>query len=126
MDRTFAEEMYKTHILDLYKNPHNYGTLDQATHEHTNHNPVCGDEITLQLIIKENHIHTVKFSGNGCAIHMASASLLTDYIKGKHIEDVLRISSRDVLEMLKIPISPGRLKCALLAWESIQNAVKKC
>lgn len=126
MDRTFAEEMYKEHVLDLYKNPHNFGKLEDASHTHTDHNPVCGDEITMQLIIKDNIVHKVKFSGKGCAIHMAAASLLTDRIKGKSVEEVKQISSKEMIELLKIPISPGRLKCALLSWESLQGVVKKC
>lgn len=126
MDRSMAEEMYKEHILDLYKNPHNIGSIEHPTHTHTAHNPVCGDEITVQLIIKEDRVHDVKFSGKGCAIHMAAASLMTDAIKLKSVEEVKQMNSSDMLELLQIPISPGRLKCALLSWEAVQESVKKC
>ncbi|MFT4303697.1 MAG: Fe-S cluster assembly sulfur transfer protein SufU [Candidatus Woesearchaeota archaeon] len=124
MDRSFAEEMYKEHILDLYKHPHNFGVIDNPTHKHVGHNPLCGDEITMQLIIKNEVVEDVKFNGKGCAIHMAAASLLTDEIKGKKVEEVKKMSSQDMLNMLMIPISPGRLKCALLSYESLQNSFK--
>ena len=125
MDRTLAEEMYKEHVLDLYQNPHNYHELENATHTHFDVNESCGDEITIELIIENNVVKDAAFKGKGCAIHMASASLITDAIKDKTIEDIEKITPEDMLDLLKIPISPGRLKCALLALESIKNAVRK-
>lgn len=124
MDGVLAREMYKEHILDLYKYPHNFGKLEGASHSYRSYNPLCGDDITLQLIITKGKVEGVKFLGRGCAISMASASLLTDEIKGKTIEDVQSVTQEDILEMLEIPIGPVRLKCALLCWEALQEAVK--
>jgi len=124
MDEALAREMYKEHILDLYKHPHNFGKLEDSTNQHRSHNPLCGDDITIQLAVKEGKVEDVKFLGRGCAISMASASLLTDEVKGKSVEEVKAITKEEILEMLEIPIGPVRLKCALLCWEALQEAVK--
>ena len=125
MDDVLAREMYKEHILDLYKYPHNFGKLEEASHSHRSYNPLCGDDITIQLVITEGKVEQVKFLGRGCAISMASASLLTDEIKGKTVEEVQSLTQEDILEMLQIPIGPVRMKCALLCWEALQEAVVK-
>ncbi len=117
-------EIYKEHILDLYKNPHNKGNLKNATHENFRTNPTCGDEVKIQLIIKKNTIKEVKFSGEGCAISQASASILTDKIKEMNLSDAKNLSKSDILEMLKIPISPGRLNCVLLPLDTFKGALK--
>lgn len=124
MDRLLAEEMYKTHILDLYKSPRNKGIIEHPTHTHTAHNPVCGDTITIYLVVKEGIVYAVKFNGNGCAIHTAAASLLTDAIKGKSVDEIKSMTAKDMLDLLKIPISPGRVKCALLSWEAVQKSIR--
>ena len=120
----FAREMYKEHILEHYKHPHNFGELKGATHAHHEHNPLCGDDITVYTIIKNGKIAEVKFTGHGCAISMASASLVTDKIKGMSAEKAGKLKKEDVLGMLAIPISPVRLKCALLPLEVAQKAVQ--
>ena len=117
--------MYTEIILDLYKNPRNKGTLDSATHTFHKNNPLCGDELTLQLQVdSEGKIVDVTHSGHGCAISQASASLFTDYIKGKTMEDLKKIKTEDVIQLLEIPISPGREKCALLVFEALKGAVE--
>jgi len=117
-------DMYTENILDLYKNPHNKGNLENPTNESSNINPLCGDEITIQLNIEDNKIQGVKYHGQGCAISQASASLVTDKIKNMTIEDVKTLNKDDILEMLHIPISPGRLKCALLSLDTVKGALK--
>ena len=119
MDR----EMYQEHILDAYKHPSNFGKLEGRTNEHKSYNPLCGDDITIQLIIKDGKIEDVKFEGKGCAISMASASFLTDAIKGKSVKEVKAMKKEDILEMLQIPIGPVRLKCALLPLEAVHEAI---
>ncbi len=119
-----SQEIYKEHILDLYKNPHNKGKLNNPTHEFSKNNPLCGDEIKVQLIIKNNKIIDVKFSGQGCAISQASASLLTDKIKNSSINQIKKFSKKDILNLLKIPISYTRIKCALLPLDAIKGALK--
>jgi nitrogen fixation protein NifU and related proteins len=118
-----AREMYKEHILDLYKHPLNFGHLEYATHKERKHNPLCGDDITIELMIKDDKVEDVKFSGKGCAISMASASLLTDAIKGKTVSEVKEFTSEELIELLEIPIGPVRVKCALLSLEVAHKAI---
>ena len=119
-----SQEMYREHILDLYKNPHNFGEIKNCTHSHKEFNPFCGDEITIYLILKDNKIEDVKFKAGGCAISIASASLLTDKIKGMKLNEIENIKSNNVIEMLNIPISPVRMKCALLPMDALNGAIK--
>ena len=121
----FAREMYREHILEHYKHPHNFGELKGATHACHEYNPLCGDDITVYAIIKDGTVAEVKFKGHGCAISMASASLVTDKIKGMSVEKAGRLAKEDALEMLAIPISQVRLKCALLPLEAIQKALNR-
>ena len=116
--------IYKEHILDLYKNPNNKGNLENPTHEFSKNNPLCGDEIKIQIIIKKNKISEIKFGGYGCVISQVSASLLTDKIKNLSINKIKKISEEDVLKMLHIPISLTRLKCALLPLNAIKGALE--
>jgi len=116
--------MYQENILDHYKNPRNFGTIKNASVHHHEKNPLCGDELNLFLVIDKNKkIADVKFSGHGCAISQASASMLTEKMKGKSIEDVNKLTKEDILEMLGIPLSPVRLKCALLSLDTFKNGV---
>ena len=117
-------DIYTENIIDLYKNPRNKGTIENPTHEFFNTNPLCGDEITLQLQIEDNKISDVKFDGVGCSISQASASMLTDKIKNLSIEEVKNLNKDDILEMLHIPISPARLKCALLSLDTLRGALE--
>ena len=116
--------MYREHILELYKSPSNFGILENVTNEATEHNSICGDEITVQLIIKNNKISDIKFYGSGCVISLVSSSLLTNKIKGMKIKDVMKLEKKDILELLKIPIISSRIKCALLPLEATKKALK--
>lgn len=118
-------EIYKEQILDLFRNPLNKGVLENFTHEATRRNPVCGDEIKIQLRVEDNIIEDVKFLGNGCAISQASTSLITEKIKGMNVEETLKLNKEDIFELLGIPISYMRLNCAILPLEVIQEALRK-
>jgi nitrogen fixation NifU-like protein len=109
------EQFYREYILDHYKNPRNYGRLETPTLSHEEDNPLCGDVIGIDLKVNGGLIEDVRFHGRGCAISQASASLLTERIKGKSLEDARKISKEDVFEDLGIAISPARIKCALLS-----------
>jgi nitrogen fixation NifU-like protein len=110
------ETMYREQIIDLYDNPLNFGSLDPADFEYEEDNPLCGDVIKIYVRVdEENRISDVRWSGEGCAISQASASLLTEDIKGKTLDEVKAYSKEDVLEMLGIQLSMTRVKCALLA-----------
>ncbi len=118
------DDLYRDYILEHYRRPHNFGVLDHPTASHEGANPLCGDRLTLQVRVHDGKIDGVGFTGRGCAISQASASLLTDEVKGKTIDDAAKMGSSDVLELLGIEISPARLKCALLSLETLQLALE--
>ena len=116
--------MYQENILDHYKSPRNFGTISNASVHHQEYNPLCGDELDMYLIIDENKkIVDIKINPHGCAISVASASMLSEDIKGKNIEEVKAMTKEKILEMLGIPISPVRLKCALLSLDTFKNSI---
>jgi nitrogen fixation NifU-like protein len=102
-------------ILDHYENPRNRGTLDHPDISHEEDNPVCGDHIRIDIKVDDGIVSDIRFSGKGCSISQATASMLTEEVKGKSLEAVKRIDKDAVLEMLGIPIGPVRMKCALLS-----------
>lgn len=110
------DDFYRENILDHYRQPRNTGTLDKATHSHEENNPLCGDVIRMDLHVNEDDvIEDVAFSGKGCAISQASASMLTEMIKGKTLTEAKQVGKDDILEALGIDIGPVRMKCALLS-----------
>jgi nitrogen fixation NifU-like protein len=117
------DDLYRDYILEHYRRPHNFGVIDAPTASHEGANPLCGDRITMQLAIADGTVERVGFTGRGCAISQASASLLTDEIKGKPLTDVQKLSTDDVLDLLGIEISPARLKCATLSLDTLQHAL---
>jgi nitrogen fixation NifU-like protein len=117
------DDLYRDYILEHYRHPHNFGVLEAPTASYEGANPLCGDRITMMLGIRDGKVAEVGFTGRGCAISQASASLLTDEIKGKPVADVARMTSRDVLDLLGIDISPARLKCALLSLDTLEHAI---
>jgi nitrogen fixation NifU-like protein len=108
------DQFYREYILDHYKNPRNYGRLEHADITHEEDNPLCGDVVGMDFRIKDGMIDDIKFHGRGCAISQASASLLTERIKGLSLDDAKKVNKEDVLGELGIDISPARIKCALL------------
>ena len=119
------DDLYRDEILEHYRNPHNFGILESPTTAKEGANPLCGDRITLMLGINdEGTVEEVAFTGRGCAISQASASMLTDEIKGKPLSEIAQLGKDDVLENLGIEISPARMKCAMLSLETLREAVK--
>jgi len=119
------DDLYRDEILEHYRNPHNFGILEQPTTAKEGANPLCGDRITLMLgITDEGRIEEVAFTGRGCAISQASASMLTDEIKGKSLDEIAHMGSKDVLDNLGIEISPARMKCAMLSLETLREATQ--
>jgi nitrogen fixation protein NifU and related proteins len=116
------DDMYRDYILDHYKNPRNQGELEGATNTYSDSNPLCGDELSMALRIEDDRVADVRFSGKGCAISQASASILTEEIKGKTLDEIKAIDRDHVLENLGIPISPARIKCALLGLKTLKGA----
>ena len=115
--------MYRQQILDHYKNPRNYGELEDATFEHVGENPMCGD--TLKLFVKladdDETIDHVSFIGDGCAISQASASLLSQELQGMTLEAVRDMDREDIMDLLGVEVSPMRVKCAVLAEKVAQD-----
>jgi nitrogen fixation protein NifU and related proteins len=110
-----VEDLYRDNIIDHYQNPRNYGTLEHPDVSYEDSNPVCGDELRIDLQVKDNTVVDARFSGHGCSISQASASMLTEEIIGKSLEDVKQIDKQYLLDLLGIPLGPVRLKCALLS-----------
>ena len=109
------DQFYREYILDHYKNPRNYGRLDNPDIAHEEDNPLCGDVVGMDFRVQEGVIEDIRFHGRGCAISQASASLLTERLKGMALDDAKKIDKNDVLGELGIQISPARIKCALLS-----------
>lgn len=115
--------LYQDLILDHYRNPRNQGVLKVPTHLATANNPTCGDRLEMQLSVKNGIISDVKFSGSGCAISQASASLLSEFVKGKTIAEASELGTDGLLGLLGVTLSPNRLKCALLSLETFSKAL---
>jgi nitrogen fixation NifU-like protein len=105
---------YREYILDHYRNPRNYGKLEQPDVHAEDSNPLCGDQLALDLLIEGDHVTAVRFQGRGCAISQASASMLSEMIEGKTTQEVIRLGKDEILDALGIAISPARTKCAFL------------
>ena len=117
------DDFYRDYILDHYRSPRNYGHLDQPTVTAEDNNPLCGDVIRMEFAVDDGgNVSDVRFSGKGCAISQASASMLTDELKGMKLEDVAKLSKEIVLENVGIGISPTRMKCAMLGLRVAKSA----
>lgn len=116
------DDLYRDYILDHYKNPRNFGELPDATNRYSDNNPLCGDELTIALKIVDGRVVDVKFTGKGCAISQASASMLTEQVMGKTLDEVKAIDREAILENLGITISPARIKCAMLSLKTLKGS----
>jgi nitrogen fixation NifU-like protein len=110
-----AMDYYREYILDHYRNPRNYGQLENPDVHSEDSNPLCGDQLAMDLIVEGDRVKEVRFHGRGCAISQASASMLSEMIAGQSVEEVIKLGKEDVLDSLGIPISPARSKCAFLS-----------
>jgi nitrogen fixation NifU-like protein len=116
------DDFYRDFILDHYRNPRNFGHLEEPTASAEDLNPLCGDQIRVELDVRDGVVNDVKFSGQGCAISQASTSMLTETVKGMKLEDVARLTKEAVLENVGIGISPTRMKCATLGLRVLKSA----
>lgn len=117
-------EMYQEAILDHYRNPRNVGELQDPDYHATGENPLCGDQLALFIKLDDDQkVKDVRFQGKGCAISQASASMLTVNVKGKSLKELEAYDKDTILKMLGIPISPVRLKCAVLPLEVLKMAL---
>ena len=118
-----GSDMYRQQILDHYKNPRNKGDMPDPDFSHTGENPSCGDTITVNVTLEDDGetIEYVTFTGDGCAISQASASMLSERLQGTTLSELEAMGTDDITEMLGVDISPMRIKCAVLARQVAQD-----
>lgn len=136
------DQLYRQVILDHSSHPHHYGTLEQATDQTELNNPTCGDVIQLQLILEEDRINDIRFSGSGCAISTASASMMTEAVIGRTTQEALALVDQfsllvqgkedvkiealgDAAILSGVSKFPARIRCATLAWKGLEKALIK-
>ncbi|QSG15920.1 Fe-S cluster assembly sulfur transfer protein SufU [Halapricum desulfuricans] len=121
-----GSDMYRQQILDHYKNPRNYGEIEDATFTHVGENQSCGDTIKMDVVLDDDEetIEAVAFRGDGCAISQASASMLSERLPGTSIEELREMDRDDIIDMLGVEISPMRVKCAVLAEKVAQDGAE--
>ena len=119
------DNLYRDFILEHYRNPHNRGVLEPHDLQFADSNPTCGDELSMTITLDDSkeRVADVAHDGRGCAISQASASILTDELRGMSLDEVRALDPREVVENLGVPIGPARLKCALLSYKVLQGAV---
>src|ERR671936_802940 len=121
------DQLYREVILDHYKNPRGHGLIENADAQAEGQNPLCGDEVSIYVAFGDDGdtIEDVKFSGRGCAISQAATSMLTEMVKGRSATEVATLPKDDLLEEIGIPLTPVRLKCALLGLSTLKLALHK-
>lgn len=117
------ESLYREAIIDYYKHPRRKGHLENPDIQFHDHNPFCGDQITIELKIEDGKVVDAAFDGRGCAISQATASMLVEDVIGKTLDEVKELDKEYILEMLGIEIGPTRLKCALLSLKVLKAGV---
>ncbi len=117
-------EIYQQHVLDHYSNPRNRREIENAELQYRDSNPLCGDEVAMYAKLKDGLMEDLSFIGRGCAISQASASMITEALKGASLSQAAEMGKDEVIKMLMIQISPTRLKCALLPLKTLQAGIR--
>lgn len=115
------DPLYREIILEHWQNPQNYGVIEDANIDASSNNPLCGDQIRITAKLDDGKITDIAFTGEGCAISKASASLFTESIKGKLLADVQTMTEQEILNLLGVNITPSRTKCALLVFSTLHR-----
>lgn len=118
-------DFYKEELLDHYKNPKNNKTMENPEIDSLENNPSCGDSIRIQASVINDKLNVIMFTGQGCVISQATASMLTQACVGKTLHEVLHLNSNFILDLIGISLGPNRLKCALLPLQALQNGIKQ-
>jgi nitrogen fixation NifU-like protein len=118
-----TDDLYRDYILEHYKRPRNFGELQPHDLEAHEHNPLCGDELGVQIRVRDGRIEDLRFNGQGCAISQAAASIASEELKGMALDQVGRLDADWALDLLGIPVSATRRKCALLGLKAVRGAV---
>ena len=118
------DELYQERILDHYEQPYHRGHCEGCTHAHQDDNPLCGDVVRVELSIDQaGRIREGWFSGDGCCISQAAASMLMERVNGKSVDEIKKMSAEDMLELFGAKLTPNRQKCCLLSWRVLQSAI---
>ncbi len=124
LDTGYAGDgIYRENIMDHFKNPRNFGTVENPDIRHREYNPLCGDEIEIFIKLSSDRASEVRFRGRGCAISKSAASMLTEALQGKTLDEIKKITGKDILDMLAIPVGPVRMKCAMLSLDTLRNGI---
>lgn len=115
------DELYDDHILDHFESPYHKGPLAGATCTHSDRNPICGDQISLQLKLADDKVDCAFFDGKGCAISQAAASILCEHIEGKSLDELRQMQAKEMLHLLQVPLTASRQKCGLLAFKVLKT-----
>ncbi len=119
-----SDEIYQDRILEHFEEPFHRGHCPRATHAHEDDNPLCGDQVRMELAIEPaGRIEDVWFNGEGCCISQASASLLTEWARGRTVDEVKHFAAEQMLELFGARLTPNRQKCCLLPWRVLQSAI---
>jgi nitrogen fixation protein NifU and related proteins len=119
------DEIYKENILDHFRNPRNFGKVENPTIQNHVYNPVCGDKIEVSAVVDNGVIKDIKFFGKGCAISIASASMLTEKIKNMTMDELKNLKEEEILEMIGVPLGVVRMKCGLLGLKTLKEGIEK-
>lgn len=117
--------MYQEELMDHYQRPRHRGRLERPDFDTGQYNPSCGDAISIQGVIRDGILESVAFEGKGCVISQASASLLCEHLLHRSVDEIEKFSTADMIKLVKIPLGPIRLKCALLALHALQEGIHK-
>lgn len=120
-----GDDLYREYLVELYRHPHNFGRLETPDVRQEGHNPLCGDQVTIDVGLAGERVREARFQGQGCAVSIAAASILTDLVPGKTVEEILSLTDKDmVTEMGLDGLTPARLKCAILALKTMQAGLE--
>ena len=119
------QDLYQEELMDIFKNPHNKGSVKDPSVSISKKNPMCGDELTLQLKFEDGVIKEAMFDGSACSVSIISASILTDYLAGKTLTEVKKLTKEDLLTLINLNLTTSRVACATLVFSALQEAIKK-
>ncbi len=115
------DDIYDDHILDHFESPYHKGHLPCPSCTHSERNPICGDQLTLELQIADGKVQQAFFNGKGCAISQAAASMLCEHVEGRPVEELRKMPAKEMLDILQVPLTPSRQKCGLLGFKVLKT-----
>ena len=116
-------DIYREEILEHYRHPQNFGAVKKKTHSVSASNPLCGDNITIELRVQAGKVNDVGFTGSGCALSTASASLFTEWLRGKDLAQLKKVKDAKLFKLIEVPITPVRHQCVLLPLHALKRSL---